>query len=523
MTNRRSFLKSCVAIPTGLVAAKSFAKEFDPSLKFDKEADVVIVGLGGAGAAAALAAKDGGADVLILEKLPQGGGNTAAAGGGFIIPANADDAYTYLAKTYEYADSDMDKDLVKTFCNEAVKTKDYFKSLDPSIELRVMGHANFPKLPCSDTITKYAVKGPKTGGLNLYKTLLGQIEKRQIPILYSTPAVQLIKRGDEVVGVVANQGGKDLNIKARKAVILTTGGYEYDPEMLQNFCQGTNIRGLGSPGNTGDGIRLAQSAGAKLWHMTSYSCPLGMEVPGLKSMVLLNSMIPGYIWVDQDGRRFNNESDIDFHSCLYGVNKFDAVNHRYPAIPCYMVFDETARKSGPITHTKFGYASVIEGYKWSPDCSKEIEAGIVKKADSIGELAKLIGVPPQELEATVARWNENVKKGSDPDFHRRMEKPKSEKDSLQGITARKLSAPIETGPFYAVVLYPSLLNTQGGPRRNQDAQLINALGKPIPRLYGAGELGSIWGTIYQGSSNIAECLVFGRIAGRSTAKLDNWS
>ena len=84
------------------------------------------------------------------------------------------------------------------------------------------------------------------------------------------------------------------------------------------------------------------------------------------------------------------------------------------------------------------------------------------------------------------------------------------------------SAPLETAPYYALQIYPALINTQGGPRRNDKAQILDAFGEPIPRLYSSGEMGSLWGIIYQGAGNNAESLVFGRIAGENAAKLENW-
>ena len=95
-----------------------------------------------------------------------------------------------------------------------------------------------------------------------------------------------------------------------------------------------------------------------------------------------------------------------------------------------------------------------------------------------------------------------------------MQRPAGEKETIAGLGSRRLSDVIETGPFYAVALYPALLNTQGGPRRSARAEVLDRAGRPIAGLYAAGELGSLWGTVYQGSSNVAECLAYGRIAAR---------
>ncbi len=502
---------------------------WSPEMRFDKTADIVIAGMGGAGASAAIEARRQNHSCIVLEKTASGGGNTAVSAGNFIIPADPEAAFVYLSKTFELGASEMDPQAVRAFCREAADTKAFFASLDKDIELAVSGYANFPSLPHAETITKYCVKGPATGGINLFETLKRHAERLGAQVLYETPALELIVKdsddndGLEVVGVAAcTKEGVRLNIGARKAVILATGGYECDAESLDAFCQGSPLASLGTPANTGDGLRMAQSVNAALWHMRAYSCPLGMRVPGLGSAIPFHPMTAGYIWVDRFGRRFADEADVDLHAALYSVNHFDPVAHCYPAIPCWAIFDEKARLSGSLTHQRFGYAAVIEGYVWSPDCSREIEAGVVKKADTIKELARIIGLDGNALEATVERWNACVAQGEDKDFGRRMQKPLTEKDSIKGLTPRRLSEAIQTGPYYAVELYPALLNTQGGPKRNASGQILDRAGEPVGRLYAAGELGSLWGTVYQGSSNVAECLAFGRIAARHAVGLSDW-
>ena len=117
-----------------------------------------------------------------------------------------------------------------------------------------------------------------------------------------------------------------------------------------------------------------------------------------------------------------------------------------------------------------------------------------------------IGLPPAVLVETVDRWNRACAAGVDPEFGRTL-----------------MLNPIGQGPYYAVPLSPSMLNTQGGPRRNEHGQVVRPGGEPIPRLYSAGELGSIYSNLYQGTGNIGECLVFGRISGRNVASLTPWN
>ena len=141
---------------------------------------------------------------------------------------------------------------------------------------------------------------------------------------------------------------------------------------------------------------------------------------------------------------------------------------------------------------------VVDRYAWSEDNSAELAKGWIRKAATVAALADVVGLDPAALDATVRRWNADATAGEDPEFGRML-----------------MVAPLATPPYYAVELSPSMLNTQGGPRRNEKAQIVQPDGTPIPRLYSAGELGSIYSYLYQGTGNIGECLAFGRIAARN--------
>lgn len=519
--SRRTLLGGAAASAvTAMAATSAHAAQVSDIKRWDATYDVVVVGYGGAGAAAAIEAHDNGAKVCIVEKMPQAGGNTGVSGGGIMIPDNGDDAYEYLSSTYKFADSVMDEKLLRRFCDEIVKQRDFLKTLG-DIQLTQYGVAGFKTLPKAETIKRWSIKGPGQGGHKLFSLYQNAVENvRKIPVRLNCPAKQLVRKGDAVVGVVCEENGKTISIRARKAVILTTGGYEYSEEMLRTYAQGTSILGTGNPGNTGDGIRLAQSAGAQLWHMTAYSCSLGVKLPGHKAAFYMVLRTPNAFYVDQDGKRFIDERSFDNHTCLYVVQQLDPVHHRYPRIPCYVIFDEAARKAGPITPGIMGsgWAANREGYKWSADNSQEVASGVIKKADTIEGLAKEIGVPAENLKATLEKWNKDMKDGKDTVFGRTVTRK-----TASGNTTVMAAALSDSGPYYALPLYPTVINTQGGPRKTVDGQIINALGEPIPRLFGAGELGSLWGSIYQGATNNAECLVFGRLAGRAAAKLKNWS
>lgn len=199
------------------------------------------------------------------------------------------------------------------------------------------------------------------------------------------------------------------------------------------------------------------------------------------------------------------------------MNIYDAVKHRYPRNPCYMIFDEAARKAGPIYGTAVsGYALNREHYKWSPDNSEEIKKGVIIEAPTIEALAEKLGMP--RLVETVRKWNEDMKAGADTLFGRRIMKDPNAKVVFEGRDVDRLSAPISLdGPVYAVPLVPVAYNCQGGPKKNAKCQVLDPFGDPIPHLYICGELGSMWTSVYQGASSNAECMIFGRIAGREAA------
>ena len=250
-----------------------------------KQPYVVCVGYGGAGAVAAIEAHDAGASVLILEKMAHGGGNTLVSAGGVLSPTDAADSFTYITSLYQFSHSDTDPGLVKAFADESVKNIDYLKSLREGTEAVIYGYAGYPGLPGASSQQKHIIRGKAkgfTGGAqNLWGLLTYAVEeKRKIPVMLETPATRLVTDGTgEITGVIARSKGREIAVRADRAVVLTTGGYEYDASALRNSVKGYPIYALGSPGNTGDGVRMAQQVGAGLWHMNGVSCPLGVKSP----------------------------------------------------------------------------------------------------------------------------------------------------------------------------------------------------------------------------------------------------
>ena len=474
---------------------------------------------------AAVTAAEAGKSVVMLEKMDIYGGNTNAGEGTLNAPdperqepmGIEDSPDFYYTQTFEGGDSAGDPALVRILADNALDAVHWMEDHGLVYEKEVFtaigglwqrGHA-----------VEVERKGEQ-GGSYYVSCLMDAAQATGNFTLYTDAKIEeLIVEGGAVVGVRGTRPSSGEAVEVRgKSVVLATGGFEFDQESLMNFTMGTGIGALGNPGNTGDGLRLAQSVGAKLWHMNAYSAGLDVRYPGYSTNVGASIKGAGYIWVDQDGRRFANEL-TDGHCQMYAASVIDAVNHRYPRIPCWLVFDHATLRMGPLgSSLGSGWAINREHHTWSKDCEKEIEMGLVKKADTIADLARAIKVPVEELEATVKRWNEDIRAGKDTLFGR----PVKKAAKSYAFDAPLVSAPIEKGPYYALELWPTLVNTQGGPRRDEKARIVSALGKTIPRLYGAGELGSMWGPIYQGSCNNAEALVFGRIAGRNAADEKPW-
>jgi succinate dehydrogenase/fumarate reductase flavoprotein subunit len=483
---------------------------------WDVEADVVVVGFGAAGMAASVTAFALGAKVVILEKAPEGqeGGNTRVAGQGYLNTSSADKAITYL--TALCGPYTVPEAMVKVWAEEMCQNNAWLAGLggDPQEHQHPPVGIEFPDLPGSDCVHKFH-DGPTYGYSSTWQLFERLVKQRPIPIHYETPGRQLIQHDTtkEILGVRAQRGNQSINVKARKGVVLTCGGFENNQEMIRNYLPGVPYcYTSGSPYNEGDGITMAMSVGADLWHMNNYAGPsMALKVPEVRTSFSMQALhyskeTPGgMIVVGPDARRFTDEKYKTRHGKI-------PVNGRWLPLstpcPMFLIFDHTMFSAGPLydKHPSHGWTQIVERYEWSEDNSVELAKGWIRRADSVAALASIVGLDPKALADSVERWNRHAEAHHDADFGRRL-----------------MMAPIARGPFYAIELSPSMLNTQGGPRRNEKAQIVRPDGSPIPRLYSAGELGSIYSYLYQGTGNIGECLAFGRISGRNAAAETPWA
>ena len=563
--SRRTFIKGSVA-GAGAVAAFGLGavKTAAPSIpkKCNVEADVIVLGFGGAGACAAIEAADAGAKVLILEKQPQNKpiNNTRMSGGIYHSPDPTGDrqalkAYAKAMFSGEnipgklaWEQPDVSDGLAEAWAEYAPQNVAWLKKLDPAyntVAFSRFSGAAFPTFPGAKE-SKYRVFGssftdkadfaiptmnePKSRKMNgeaFFTVLREAVEKRKPRILWETPAKRLVLSDKgEVIGVVGKgKDGKEVFCKAKRAVIITTGGYEYSLPMRRAFLEGPGVEGwafYGTPENTGDGIAMAMMAGAGLAKVGKAASRIIMAVPirhhGLK-MGLITDSVGGKnsIVIDNYGNRYAAETLVTTDPSRYffykEAIKFDITNLTYPRVPSWMVFDETLRAN--VTITSMGISTAGFGLvPWTKDNMDAVKRGWIMQADTIEGLAGKIKehkenlgkMVPGNLVKTVNRFNEFCKAGKDADFDRR-----------PGTLG-----PVEKPPFYALPLYAGGPNTKGGIECNAKREVLDWAGKPIPRLYTAGEISSALKFVYQGGGNLTECIVMGRIAGKNAASLKPW-
>lgn len=567
MTNRREFLKTTLTGAAAAVAVPSaFAATGAASAlpkKWDLEADVVVLGFGGAGATTAIVAAQNGAKVVVLEKNPEDAhiSNTRMSGGIFHCPFKDGDpkALKEYAKAMfsgenipwkeegeipEYSDG-----LAQLWADLSPTNLDFLQSLDPEFiggSQPGFDKASFPNFPGAKesrynayraTYTKrmknfnqvsYKLPKAETSSGEAFWLCLAEGVKKQgdkIRVLWESPAVEILKnaKGD-VVGAVANQKGKKVYVRAKKAVVICTGGYEYSPAMRSAFLEGPGINGwafYGTTSNTGDGIAMGMAVGAGLQKVGKSAArvivPTQVKFNGLRLGSITPSVgSPNSFVVDNFGKRYEAETKVTDNPSRYFFYKaavqFDITSLSYPRTPSWMIFDETLRSSKPLV----GLGISVVGYglvDWDEKNEKAIASGLILKADTIEELAEKIRnhpenknrMVPANLVETTKRFNQFCDEKKDADFGRRP------------ATLGK----VEKGPFYAMPLVAGGPNTKGGLLANADRQVLTWEGKPIPHLYCVGEIASALKFVYQGGGNLTECLVYGRHCGQLVAKLPN--
>lgn len=504
------------------------------SQNWDEVVDIAVIGYGFAGAAAAIEAHDRGAEIVLVEKNATPGGISICSAGGVRIARDRDAALAYLKATN--AGTTPEEPLaaladgmttIARFIEDIAKTAganpvtNWMAGTYPFEGYETFGFISIADYPGLDLHERYPHVRGLRGGTRLFSAVEHNVTARGIRVQLSTAAERLITSATgEVIGVVLRDGSGTRRVRTRGGVILACGGFEADAAMQVQYWQGKPVLPQAYIGNTGDGIRMAQAVGADLWHMWHYHGTYGMSHPdpnypyGMR-LTKFPDWIPGqddpddvptfftaaqgkrmpWIIVDANGKRFMNEYPPYLQDTGHrDMEVMDPITQTHLRIPSWLVIDADGLAAGQLGLQT--YHDPGQSFIWSEDNSQEVELGIIQRADTLEELADLMGAPPQSLCEAVERWNSQCAAGKDQDYGRMPE-------SL---------IPIQKPPFYTTALRPLVGNTQGGPVHDARQRVLNPFGEVIQGLYTAGELGSVFGHLYISGGNLAECFVGGRTA-----------
>lgn len=539
---------------------------------WDHEVDVLAVGSGAGGLVGALAAHDRGLSALVVEKGDKFGGSTALSGGVLWIPDNpvlrrlgrgddCDEVVTYLtavvgervprAKVAAYARRGPEvvemlervggKHMRFTWCRgysdyhpELPGGRPLGRSIEPKpIDARVLG-PDEPNLLSFDLPAPLGVwftgaearqlmmirrtwrarrmllvagwrvvsnvfrrRRMKTLGAALVARLFLTLRDAGVPLWLNSPVTELVVQDGRVTGALVEKDGAIVRVRARRAVLLATGGFDHDPVMRKEHLPelGQPDRSAGAATNTGDGHRLGAQVGAATdlmddaWWMPSIALPRGGVFP-----LVSERCIPPMVIVDGSGRRFTNESSpyVNFvHTQIEGGHA-----------PAYLVMDAKAR-------ARYQFSGILPGRDFPRSFYK---SGLVAKADTLGDLAAAIAVPPGNLESTVERWNELARTGDDVDFGR----GRSAYDHYYGDPSLRVPNvdTLDSGPYYAVRLEIGDLGTKGGLVTDERGRVLREDGDVVPGLYATGNVSaSVMGNDYAGAgATIGPAMVFAHLA-----------
>jgi 3-oxosteroid 1-dehydrogenase len=538
----------------------------DSTILREEHFDLVVAGTGAAGMAAALRASSNGGEVALLEKSGVVGGTTAISGGVVWAPGNhharaagiEEELETLLSYMRRAAQGRADELLIPVYANELPRVirfveeslgftfeplldyPDYQpelpggraggRSLDnPLYDTKRLGEdrpllrrnlvngsvpitigeamrwrvfSNPFGLPYKEVAAR-GKEGIVHGGAALIGRFLEALLAAGVRPRTQHAAETLIVEDGRVVGVLARTEAGLVSFRARRGVVLASGGFEWDRTMRAKFLPIELSHPLSPPHNTGDALRMAQSVRADLTCMSEAWWTPAVVVPGetidgapLHRGEFSVRCLPHAIIVNARGRRFTNEAR-NYNDMTKPFFDQDASRHEPRNVPAFLIVDAQYM-------ARYVLVTAVKG-RPVPD--------YVTEAASLHALAERVGIDSDGLAAEVERWNGYCETGVDPDF----ERGSSAFDRFYGDPEAPVHpnfGTIEKGPFYAVPIHPGAMGTKGGPRVDAHARVLSLEGDPIPGLYAAGNAqGSIFGAGYPGAGvTIGQALLFGTLA-----------
>ncbi|MFK4793984.1 FAD-dependent oxidoreductase [Sphingobium sp. ZW T5_29] len=472
-------------------------------VEFAATADVIIVGLGGAGASAAIAAAEAGADVLVIERTSGGGGSTAMSGGfiylgGGTPPQKANgfaDTPENMARFLKATQPKAAMDKIDAYCVGSVGHYDWLMSLGVTFNERYFDGKHFhphsdetlvwtgseacwPLSEAAEPIPRGHKPGGGFVGHLLFSRLLYRIEGLGIRIIYDAAVNALVSDASgAVAGVQYRQEGRNLAVAARKGVVLATGGCEWNRELgLAHGSKGVRdgVAPLGVPTADGAGIELGQSLGAAI---------TGLEHSMVTSPFYPPASLVKGILVNSEGRRFVAED-------VYHAWSTDAILNQ-PDGKAYLICD----------NVNFGRPEL-------GDIRSERKHEVVDAWDNIPEMEADLGMPEGSLVETIGNYNRYAATGHDEEFRKNP----------------KWLAPISEIPFAAIdcsvgSAYFCCISL-GGIHTDVDGRALKPDGTPVPGLYAVGQVApnlSVEGWGYASGLLIGGATFFGRRAGNAAA------
>ena len=465
-------------------ALKKAARELPKTSNYD----VVVIGAGGAGFSAAITAKNAGANVVLLEKMPAVGGNSLISGAEMNVAKNwvqpklginDDSPELHAQDTFKGGDGKGDMKVINVMTHEALDAakwcRDYLGVRFEDDNLFFFGGHSRKRalIPVGHTGTEFIAK------------FQAKADELGIPVITNMKAEELIKNKDgRVVGVKATMDGSEYTFNAKGGVVLATGGFGANPEMVKKYNPKIDERfkTTDAPGTTGEALYMAERAGAQLVNMGYIQTyPICDPISGAIELIA-DARFDGAIMLNQEGKRFVEElqrRDVLSEAILNQTGRY-----------CWVLWND---KIGSISNTVKAHANEYEAFT---------KQGVMTTCDDLKCIADFTKIPFDQLQKTVKRVSDMAGKGNDKDFNHR-----------SGLVD------MQQGKYYVIKAVPSTHHTMGGVRINEKAEALTAEGKVIPGLWAAGEVtGVTHGTNRLGGNAYTDIIVFGRIAGEAAAK-----
>ena len=469
-------------------ADKKAIKKVAKDLPKNSSYDVVVVGAGGAGFSAAIEAKNAGANVVLLEKMPAVGGNSLISGAemnaakNWVQPKlgiNDDSPELHAEDTYKGGDMKGDMKVINVMTHNALDAalwcRDYLGVRFEDDNLFFFGGHRRKRalIPVGHTgtefITKFQAKADELG----------------IPVITNMKMTDLILDKDgRVSGVKATMNGAEYTFNAKGGVVLATGGFGANKEMVKKYNPKIDERFMttDAPGTTGEALYIAEKAGAELVNMGYIQTyPICDPISGVIELIA-DSRFDGAIMLNQEGKRFVEEldrRDVLSEAILKQTGGY-----------CWVLWNDNI---GKISNTVGTHTTEYDAFT---------KQGIMATCDDLKCIADFTKIPFDQLKKTVDRVTSMAGKGNDKDFHHR--------GGLMDMSQ---------GKYYVIKAVPSTHHTMGGIRINEKAQALTKEGKVIPGLWAAGEVtGVTHGTNRLGGNAYTDIIVFGRIAGKAAAE-----